>query len=311
MLHVRRLLMLALCLLLVSPSVVTAQTQEETLPVVKTAVRVVPLNDQLKGNVSFIDWSLPNPEIGDEGVVRMGGAINTDQGEPLAAWLWGEKGPGNVPLVLGFTPGEGSKSLQFEACVPGPDTNPEPYNDRMKYLVVSEWAVKPGVLVTVWVDDDESGGTGASQTFDYDQLYAAPSVEMLAVLLPEQMDNKASLVTTALNDSWSQSLGNIGAFYMGWKDSSTRGVGLKNAGQFDQTLQVPECQVAGGEAVNDMHKPWLFVEKNQLFAKGSPQWAAVFENDIEPFGEELEIDLNSPEYREPFITRYHFPFVTR
>jgi hypothetical protein len=299
-----------LCLFLASPSVVTAQTQETSLPFVKTVVRVIPLNDQLKGNVSYIDWSLPNPEIGDEGVVRMGGNIETDQGEPLAAWLWGEKGPANVPLVLGFTPGDGGKSLQFTACVPGPDANPEPYNDRMKYLAVSEWAVKEGATVTLWADDNESGGAGVSQTIDYAQLVAAPKVEILALLLPERMDNKASLVTTALNDSWSQDLGNIGAFYLGWKDGSARGVGLKNSGQFDQTLQVPECQVPGGEAVNDMHKPWLFIEKNQLFAKGSPQGATVFENDIEPFGEELMIDLNNPDYRDPFITRMLLPYVS-
>lgn len=300
-----------LLMALAAPMLAQAQTPPETLPFVKTSIRVLALNPELSGNVSYVGWNLPNPEINDSGVVRLGGNINIDQGEPLAAWLWGDKGPGNVPLLLGFTPGINGRSMQFTACVPGTDAYPEPYNDRMKYLAVSEWAVKPGVSITVWADDDEAGGSGASQTFDYELLLTAPKVEMLAILLPEQMDNKSSLVSTYLADSWSQQLGNIGAFYLGWKDSSARGVGLRNAGQFDQTLQVPECVISGGEALNDTHKPWLLIEKNQLFAKGSPQWASVFENDIEPFGEELTIDLSNPDYSEPFITRAYLPITIK
>lgn len=292
-------------------SQVLAQVQTETLPFVKTTMRVVALNPDLSGNASYLSWVLPNPEIGDTGVVRMGGPVNINDGEPLAAWLLGQKGPSNTPLILGFTPGEGAKSLQFSACAPGQDLNPEPYNDLFKTLLVADWAVKPGVEITVWADDNEGGGAGASQTVDYAMLQAAPKIEMLAILLPESMDNKASLAESLLADVWSNDMGNFGAFYLGWKDASTRGVALKNAGNFTQSLQVPECTVPGGEAVNDMHKPWLLVRKDQLFAQGN-QWVKVSENDLQGDpGEQTTINLNDPAYRQPFITKYFLPTIYR
>lgn len=286
---------------------VTAQTSN-TQPTVKTMVRVIPLNPALAGNASYVEWSLPFPDVGDNGVIRVGGDVNTDSGEPLAAWLMGDKWPSHVPLVLGFTPGDGELSLQFSTCIPGQDQNPEPYNDLAKYLVVSEWAVKQGVSVTLWTDDDQSGGVGESQTFDYATLKAAPQVEMLGILVPANIDNMVSLAQSKLADVWSNDMANWGAYVIGWKDSGpARGVGLINAGEFSQSLQVPECTSLGGEYVNDMHKNWVIVRKDQLLATGE-QWILLSENDLgDNFGIQVMIDLTN--YQSSFLKRIFLPVI--